>query len=109
VQAAVAQVLAHEENSCIAFESLFTLEAEEQHDQHPLLGMQSIMDPDTLYLWEARKEKDFPKILEAMQKEIDDHAREGHRKLVSQSKLPKGATVLPAVCSMKQHKRRIAT
>jgi hypothetical protein len=40
------------------------------------------MDPDTLYLWEARKEKGFPKFLEAMQTEIDDHTKEGHWKLV---------------------------
>jgi len=107
VQAAVAQVMSHEHDSCIAFESLFTLAQEEQTDQHPLLGMKSIMDPDSLYLWEARKEKDFPNFLEAMQKEIDDPTKEGHWKLVRQSKLPKGATVLPAVWSMKC-KRRIA-
>ena len=37
VQAAVAQVMSHEHDSCIAFESLFTLAQEEQTDQHPLL------------------------------------------------------------------------
>jgi len=96
VQAAVAKVMSHEHDSCITFESLFTLPQEEQTDQHPLIGMKSIMDPDTLYLWEARKEKDFPKFLEAMQKEIDDHTKEGHWKLVRRSKLPKA----PRCCQL---------
>jgi hypothetical protein len=32
------------------------------------------MDPDTLYLWEAKKEKGFSKFLEAK----DDHTKEGY-------------------------------
>jgi hypothetical protein len=72
------------------------------------IALKSVTDPDTLYLWQARKEPDFPKFMEAMQKEIDDHAKGGHWKIMKKSDVPSDATVLPAVWSMK-HKRRIAS
>jgi hypothetical protein len=93
----------------VAYETLHSPLHENVCEQDPLtVAMKSVMDPDTLYLWEARKEPDFPKFLEAMQKEVDDHTREGHWRLVRRKDVPKGATVLPAVWSMKR-KRRIAT
>jgi len=70
--------------------------------------MKSVHDPDTMYLWEARKEADYPQFLEAMQKEIDDHTKREHWKLCQRSQVPPGATVLPSVWSMKR-KRRIST
>jgi hypothetical protein len=42
-----------------------------------------------------------------MQKEVDDHMREGHWKLICKREVPKGATILPAVWSMK-HKQHIS-
>jgi hypothetical protein len=60
-----------------------------------------------LYLWEARKEPDFPKFLDAMQKEIDEHTKGGHWKIMKRTELPSKATVLPAVWSMKR-KRRVS-
>ena len=70
--------------------------------------MKSVHDPDTMYLWEARKEADYPQFLEAVQKEIDDHTKREHWKLCQHSQVPPGATVLPSVWSMKR-KRRIST
>jgi hypothetical protein len=72
-----------------------------------VIAQKSITDPNTLYLWQARKEPDFPKFMEAMQKEIDAHTEGGHWKIIKREKLPHGATVLPTVWSMKR-KRRIS-
>jgi len=63
-------------------------------------AMKSVHDPDTMYLWEARKEADYPQFLEAMQKEIDDHTKREHWKLCQHSQVPPGATVLPSVWSI---------
>jgi hypothetical protein len=49
-----------------------------------VLAQKSIANPDTLYLWQARKEPDFLKFMEAMQKEIDDHTKGGHWKIMKQ-------------------------
>jgi hypothetical protein len=73
-----------------------------------MLAMKAVADPDTMYLWQARKEKDFSQFRAAMQKEIDDHTINKHWELVHKSKIPKGSTVLPTVWSMKR-KRRIST
>jgi hypothetical protein len=65
-------------------------------------------DPDTMYLWQAMRQADWPQFRSAMQKEIDDHTSRGHWKIIKRSDIPKGATVLTAVWSMKR-KRRIST
>jgi hypothetical protein len=98
------------QQDCIAFEALHVPTDKRDHCEHnPIaVAMKSVADPDTFYLWETRKEDDFPKFFEAMQKEVDDHTREGHWKLVRRRDVPKGATILPAVWSLKR-KRRIAT
>jgi hypothetical protein len=44
-----------------------------QDAEFKVMAMKSIMDPDTLYLWQARKEPDFPKFLETMQKDRQPH------------------------------------
>jgi hypothetical protein len=72
-----------------------------------IVAHKSLVDPDTLYLWQARKEPDFPKFLEAMQKEIDAHTTGGHWRIVKRAEVPPGAAILPAVWSMKR-KRRIS-
>jgi hypothetical protein len=73
-----------------------------------LLAMKAVSDPDTMYLHQAMKEKDWPKFKEAMQKEVDDHSRSKNWELMHKSKVPEGAIVLPGVWSMKR-KRRIST
>jgi hypothetical protein len=92
----------------VAFEALHIPTLSEGHGAQPLLALKSIMDPDTLYLHEARKEEDFPEFLKAMQQEMDDHTKEGHWKVILRSMVPKGSSILPAVWSLKR-KRRIAT
>jgi hypothetical protein len=73
-----------------------------------VMVMKSIHDSDTMYLWEAKKEKDYPQFLEPMQKEVDDHTKREHWNLCKHSQVPSGATVLPFVWSMK-FKRHIST
>jgi len=79
-------------------------------NDNPLLAYKAVRqsDPDTMYLWQAMKQADWAQFRSAMQKEIDDHTNRGHWKIMKRSDVPKGATVLPAVWSMKR-KRRIAT
>jgi hypothetical protein len=69
----------------------------------PLLAYKAVRqsDPDTMYLWQAMKQTDWMQFQSAMRKEIDDHKSRGHWKIVKRSHVPKGATVLPAVWSMK--------
>lgn len=69
--------------------------------------MKATSDPDTLYLWEAKKEPDYEKFQEAMQKEIEGHTQRGNWKLRLCSSLLEGATILPAVWAIK-HKCRIS-
>ncbi len=65
----------------------------------PLLAYKAVRqsDPDTMYLWQAMRQADWPQFRSAMQKEIDDHMSRGHWKIIQRSDVPKGATVLPAV------------
>jgi hypothetical protein len=81
---------------------------ETEEHSHPILVMKSTSDPDTMYLWQAQKEEDFPQFQAAMQKEIDDHTSRENWKLKLRKDLPKGAAVLPLVWAMKR-KRRIST
>ena len=89
----------------MAFESLFQFTEEQPQE---VQAMKAIHDPDTLYLWEAMKEPDADKFLEAMQQEVDDHTNRKHWELCKRSDLSENASVLPSVWSMKR-KRRIAT
>ena len=61
-----------------------------------------VSDPDTMYLWQAMKQPDWPHFRRAMQDEINDHTSRGHWKLIKRTQLPKHALVLPAVWSMKR-------
>ncbi len=62
----------------VAFESLFQFTEE---PPQKVQAMKAIHDPDTLYLWEAMKESDADKFLEAMQQEVDDHTNRKHWEL----------------------------
>jgi hypothetical protein len=37
------------------------------------MALKALHDPNTLYLWEAAKEPDFPEFQKAMQKEMAAH------------------------------------
>ncbi len=96
----------------IAMPTLFesALNTDPATQDHPLLAFKAVhqSDPDTMYLWQAMKQPDWMHFKQAMQDEVNAHTINGHWKLVKRSSLPKGATVLPAVWSMKR-KRRIST
>ncbi len=68
-----------------------------------------VSDPNTMYLWQAMKQPDWPQFKQAMQHEINDHTSRGHWKLIKRKLLPKGASVLPAVGWSMKRKRRIVT
>jgi hypothetical protein len=67
VQALMANMMdAESKQDFIAYETLHSPAQENFCEQDPIaVAMKSIMDPDTLYLWEARKEPVFPKFLES--------------------------------------------
>lgn len=65
-------------------------------------------DPDTMYLYEARRQPDWPQFQLAMQEEVRAHEDQRHWKLIRRAAVPHGVCVLPSVWSMKR-KRRIAT
>ena len=54
-------------------------------------------DPDTMYHHQAMREPDRDEFVKAMQTEIDDQMENGNFTIMKRHKVPKGATVLPAV------------
>lgn len=63
----------------IAFETLHVdPDVPKIADDDPMIALKATSDPDTLYLWEARKQPDFNKFLEAIEKEIDGHTSHGN-------------------------------
>jgi hypothetical protein len=80
----------------------------EAEDQDPLFAFAASADPDTMHLHEAMKQPDKAQFKAAMQQEVQSFDENNNRRLTHRSKLPQGATVLPAVWQMKR-KRRIAT
>ena len=74
----------------------------------PLLAYKATADPDTLYLHEAMKQKDWKEFRKAMQKEVDDRMEDKNFSVTHKSKIPKNALVLPAVWALKR-KRDIKT
>jgi hypothetical protein len=89
----------------IAMPTLFepALDATQNLPENPLLALKTVRqsDPDTMYLWQAMKQLDWAQFKQAMQEEVNAHTVNGHWKLIKQIALPKGATVLPNVWSMK--------
>ena len=89
----------------LAFKALLEpfdyLEPDLWHDQHPL-AFKASTDPDSMYYHQAMKEPDRKKFEEAMDKELEDHLKKGNYKLFLRSKLPRGATVLPAVWQLRR-------
>jgi hypothetical protein len=65
-------------------------------------------DPDVMYLWQAKKQMDWPQFKAAMQKEIEDHTENENWEIVRHSDIHKNTPILPTIWLMKQ-KRRIST
>ena len=91
-----------------AYEIFATPEHEVQEIFHPLEAFAASADPDTMYLHQAMRQPDRDKFIAAMVKEVDMQTSNGNWSIVQRSQVPEGATVLPAVWSMKR-KRKIAT
>ena len=65
-------------------------------------------DPDTMYLHEARKEKDWPQFKQAMQSEIDGKINNKNFRVIPRKSLPENTKVLPGVWVLRR-KRKILT
>jgi Reverse transcriptase (RNA-dependent DNA polymerase) len=72
------------------------------------IGMMASSDPDTMYYHEILRQPDKKQFFEVMEKEITDHNKKKHWKLIKRSKVPKGKQVLPSVWAMRQ-KRDLRT
>jgi hypothetical protein len=70
-------------------------------EQTELLAMTASADPDTMYHHQAMREPDRDEFKKAMQKENDDAMANGNYTIMRRTKVPKGATILPAVWQMK--------
>ena len=74
----------------------------------PLLAYKATADPDTMYLHEAMKQKDWSEFRIAMQNEINDRMKDNNFSIIHKNKIPPKATVLPAVWALRR-KRCIKT
>ena len=78
-------------------------------EKNPILyAMKARNNPDIMYHHEAMRAHDSEDFRAAMKKELDDHARRKHWKLVKKKSVPNGLKLLPACWSM-MRKRRIGT
>jgi len=95
------------EGEIFCFEAMFPAYAGEP-EQDPLQVFKATSDPDTMYMHQAMKQKDAKEFRKAMVKEWEDQLNNGNFSIVHRSKVPEGATILPAVWQMKR-KRDILT
>ena len=93
---------------------LFSLQAmfpEDMHtdntefDAHPLNAFAATSDPDTMYYHEAMKAPDRKEFIQAMQEEITGQLENEVYSPILRSEVPEGATILPAVWSMKRKRK----
>ena len=75
--------------------------------QHIFGNVASSRDPDTMTLDEALRQPDRDEFIKAMHKEIDDHVRRKHWKVVHKSIVPKGRIPILMVWSMKRKRNPI--
>jgi predicted SnoaL-like aldol condensation-catalyzing enzyme len=72
------------------------------------ISFKATSDLDTLYMHEAMKAPDADQFREAMQREVKEHTRKVHWKVIFKEDVPSNSKILPVVWSMKC-KRRIET
>jgi hypothetical protein len=77
------------------------LENDTFQDKHPL-AFKAKSDPDSMYYPQAMKQLDREKIIEAIEKELQGHYKEGNSELFPRAKLPKDALVLPHVWQLRR-------
>ena len=77
----------------LAFKALLEpydyLEDDTFQDKHPL-AFKAKSDPDSMYYHQAMKQPDREKFIEAIEKELQGHYKEGNYELFPRAKLPKG-------------------
>ena len=71
-----------------------------------LMIMAASNDPDTLYYHEAMKAPDKQEFIKAMLSEVQGQLERGVFELIPRSQVPEGATVLPAVWSMRRKRKQ---
>ena len=77
-------------------------------DENYIQIFKATSDPDTMYHHEAMRAPDADKFREAMQSEWKGQATNKNFSLMRRSKVPEGATILPAVWQMRR-KRDVCT
>jgi hypothetical protein len=77
-------------------------------EEDPTYAYKATSDPDTMYHYQAMKQPDADEFRKAMEKEWNDQLQNGNFTLIHRSKVPEGATILPAVGQTKR-KRDIKT
>ncbi|CAJ1938910.1 unnamed protein product [Cylindrotheca closterium] len=75
---------------------------------NPMAFAATLADEDTMYLHQAKKERDWIHFHTAMVKEIEDHTKGGHWEIVPRKSMPQGHKAMRGVWSMKR-KRRVGT
>ena len=75
--------------------------------QHIFGNVASSRDSDTMMLDEALQQPDREEFIKAMHKEINDHIRQKHWKVVTKTVIPKGRVPIPMVWSMKRKRNPI--
>jgi predicted SnoaL-like aldol condensation-catalyzing enzyme len=69
------------------------------------ISFKATSDPDTLYMHEAMKAPDTEQFKEAMRREVKEHTRKGHWKVIHREDVPSNSKILPVVWSMKRKRR----
>jgi hypothetical protein len=96
------------EGELFCLEALFPEDSIYEYNEDPLLAYKATVDPDTMYLHQARKQNDWEEFREAMRKEIDDRVKGDNFEIIERHKVPTGTEVLPAVWQLRR-KRDIKT
>ena len=77
-------------------------------EKDPIQLYKATVDPDTMYHHQAMKQPDADEFRKAMQREWNDQLKNKNFTVIHRSKVPEGATILPAVWQMRR-KRDIKT
>jgi hypothetical protein len=105
----MAEVMNQEiEGELFSFQAMFSQDDSLTQDNGLLAYKAAKADPDTMYLHQALKEPDREKFIEVMEKEIAQQVQCGMYSIIKRTKVPQGATILPAVWAL-QRKRDVRT
>jgi hypothetical protein len=108
IEIMMAEVINQEiEGELFSFQAMFSKDDSLTQDNE-LLAYKAKADPDTMYLHQALKEPDQEKFIKAMEKEIAQQVQRGMYSIIKRSKVPPGATILPAVWALRR-KRDVRT